>query len=449
MQHITIRNFGPIKDIDIDLDKELEVIIGHQASGKSTFSKAVFFCKKIRDYFVQYLDGIMGTEYHYNDELYVKFLKFIRRPFMGYFGTTKHMAPFTIKYYYEKESNRYVAISLDDDHFAKFSFSDGMYEEICDMIKQVVLVSKQSKEAPFAKSFLEHRSTLEKMKVPVNDIFKDDDVLVYVPAGRNLLAIIPDAFGKKIGYIQNNADAELEIDISQIDLITQEFIQYIRNMRADFGSRLEEMTQNYLKTVKGQIKNHHVEMAIELIRQILRADYICDKDGEKLFYDRDHWVKLMFGSSGQQEIVWALNIIFLAILKNEKTFLVFEEPESHLFPDSQVVIAQLVAFMIHSCRSRAIITTHSPYMLTAVNLLLYSGKEEENRNKDTVIRRELRLQPGCVGAYFLSHETGNLKDIVGAKKGLIDALAIDGASDSINAQMDKILENSVRNRGIS
>lgn len=448
MQQIIIKNFGPVRNIDIDLDKELEVIIGPQASGKSTFSKTVYFCKKIRDYFMQYLDGIMGVEYRYNNELYVKFLKFLRRPFMGYFGTTKHMVPFMIKYYYEKEHGRYVTIGLDDDHYAKFEFSDEMREAICDMIKQVVLVSNKSKDASFAQSFLNQRSMLEKMKAPVNAIFGDDDMLVYIPAGRNLLAIIPDAFGKKTGYVQNDADIELEIDISQIDLITQEFIQYIRDMRADFGSKLEEMTQNYLKTVKGQIKNHDVEMACRLIRQILRADYVCDKDGEKLFYDDEHWVKLMFGSSGQQEIVWGLNIIFLAILKNEKTFLVFEEPESHLFPDSQAVIAELVALMIHSSGSRGIITTHSPYMLTAVNLLLYSGKEEENRNKDTVVRKELRLQPGSTGAYFLSNETGCLKNIMGTGKGLIDALEIDGISGKINEQMDRILENSVRHRGI-
>lgn len=446
MQHITIQNFGPIRYIDIDLDKELEVIIGPQASGKSTFSKAVFFCKKIRDYFMQYLDGIMGLEFRYNYELYVKFLKFIRRPFMGYFGTTKHMAPFTIKYYYEKERSRFVTISLDDDHYAKFEFSDGMREAICDMIRQVVMVSNQSKDASFAQSFLNQRSMLEKMKAPVNAIFGDEDMLVYVPAGRNLLAIIPDAFGKKTGYVQNDVDIELEIDISQIDLITQEFIQYIRDMRVDFGSKLEEMTQNYLKTVKGQIKNHDVETACRLIRQILRADYICDKDGEKLFYDDEHWVKLMFGSSGQQEIVWGLNIIFLAILKNEKTFLVFEEPESHLFPDSQEVIAELVALMIHSSKSQVIITTHSPYMLMAVNLLLYSGKEERH-NENVVVQKELRLQPGSVGSYFLSNETGSLKNIVGKKKGLIDALAIDGISESINERMDRILENSFRNRG--
>lgn len=447
MQHITIRHFGPINEIDVDLDKNMEMIIGPQASGKSTFSKTVFFCKKIRDYFLQYLNSIMNTEYWYSDELYVNFLKFIRRPFMGYFGTTKHMESFEIKYYYQKETNRYVSIGLDKDHYAKFTFSYAMRNEICDMIKQAVTVAAHSKHSPFAEAYLKQTGFLEKMMVPVKEIFCDYDKLIYIPAGRNLLAIIPDSFGNKSVSMQGGIEVESQVDITQIDLITQEFIQYIREIRSDFGTKLEEITQNYLKTVKGQIRNHDVELACTLIREILRADYICDKDGEKLFYDEEHWVKLMFGSSGQQEILWALNIIFLAILKNEKTFLVFEEPESHLFPDSQETIAELVALLIYSSKSQVIITTHSPYMLTAVNLLIYSGEEEKKMgNEEAVVRKELRLPPGTVGAYSLSHVTGCLKDIIGKRKGLIDALEIDGISDSINERMDKILQTSIQNR---
>ena len=121
MRHITIEHFGPIKKIDIDLNKKLEVVIGPQASGKSTFIKVVYFCRKIRDYFLQYLSGVINTELNYTDELYTNFLKYIRRPFMGYFGTTKHMGDFFIRYYYDKETDRYVSINLDKDRYAKFN----------------------------------------------------------------------------------------------------------------------------------------------------------------------------------------------------------------------------------------------------------------------------------------------------------------------------------------
>ena len=445
MEHIMIRNFGPVRKVDIDLNKNMEVVIGPQASGKSTFSKTIYFCKKIRDYFLQYLNGIMNTEDLYREDLYFNFLKFVRRPFMGYFGTTKHMERFEIKYFYSKEKNRFVKIILDDDRFAKFSFSNEMRDELCDMIEQVVRVAAESRKLSFADSYLAQAGFLERLRVPVNEIFCDDNMLVYIPAGRNLLAVVPDTFAMGETSVQD--EEEMSIDISQIDLITQEFIRYIRKIRSEFGTKLEEITQNYLKTVRGEIRNHDVELACGLIRKILRADYICDREGEKLFYDQEHWVKLMFGSSGQQEILWALNIIFMAILKNEKTFLVFEEPESHLFPDAQETIAQLAALLINSSKSRIIVTTHSPYMLTAANLLIYSRVEEGKSGENAVVKKELRLSPDTVGAYFLSPDTRDMKSIIGEGKGLIDALQIDGISASINDRMDQIMENSFRNRG--
>ena len=133
MRHVAIKRFGPISEMDIDLDKSLEVFIGPQASGKSTFSKVVYFCRKIRDYFLQYLDRVISTEFYYTPELYVNFLKYIRRPFLGYFGTTKHMEDFKIRYDYEKESDRYVTISLDKDRYAKFIFSNALKEDICNI----------------------------------------------------------------------------------------------------------------------------------------------------------------------------------------------------------------------------------------------------------------------------------------------------------------------------
>lgn len=100
---------------------------------------------------------------------------------------------------------------------------------------------------------------------------------------------VPDVFGTKN---TTEADAEVQVDITQIDFITQEFIQYIRNLKTNFGSKLEDIRQNYLKTVTGQIRNQDVELACNLIRDVLWADYVNDQDGEKLYFDKEHWVKL-------------------------------------------------------------------------------------------------------------------------------------------------------------
>lgn len=439
MRKITIQDFGPLSRVDLQLDKQLQIVIGPQASGKSTIVKVVYFCRKIRDYLADYARQIVSNGYS-REEFYVNFYKFLRKPFMGYFGTTKHMKQFYIKYYYDVFADKYVDISLDKDHYAIFKFSDSLEKSIYDLIHEATHVASSISEN-FADAYFQEAAFFDSIKKQTCKIFSDDERLLYIPAGRNLLATIPELIQANFGTPQPLSNG---IDISQIDFITQEFIQYIRQMRNNFGSKLNDITMNYLKTEKGQIKNKDVELACSLIKGILKADYVSDREGEKLFYDEQNWVKLMFGSSGQQEVLWALNIMFLAILKNEKTFLVFEEPESHIFPDAQVLIAQLVALMINSSHSAIFLTTHSPYMLTAFNLLIYSGKVETT-NTSPIIERQYRLKANNVAAYLIPSSKSKLQSLVDNKRGLIDALEIDRISDTINDKMDALLQLAINN----
>src|ERR1700730_18192453 len=54
MQKLTIHHFGPIKDAEISLDR-LFVLIGPQASGKSTIAKLVYFFLHARDEVVAFV----------------------------------------------------------------------------------------------------------------------------------------------------------------------------------------------------------------------------------------------------------------------------------------------------------------------------------------------------------------------------------------------------------
>ena len=46
MARLIIRNIGPIKNVDIELNK-VNVFIGEQSSGKSTIAKIISFCSSI------------------------------------------------------------------------------------------------------------------------------------------------------------------------------------------------------------------------------------------------------------------------------------------------------------------------------------------------------------------------------------------------------------------
>ena len=440
---IVIRNFGPLKDATISLNKNLYVVIGQQAVGKSTMSKAIYFCRKIRDYLKDYAREILNRNIY--GEYQENFLRFLRTPFMGCFGTTKHMDSFEIQYFYDDSPGmeRSVKITLGRRGYVNFAFSENLKEEIRRLLN-LALDYRDSSVDNLLESFRQQQDLLALFARECDNVFRDDERLLYIPAGRNLLATIPDFIGSRFGSAQITVNG---VDIRQLDLITQEFTEHIRHIRDRFGVRLGEIVENYLKTVRGQIPNKDVELARDLIRQILKGEYVYDRDFEKLYYQNDKWIKFMFASSGQQEILWALNSIFLLILQREKTFLIFEEPESHLFPDSQEQIARLIALLINSNGSEVFVTTHSPYMLTAFNLLAYSGQvEKEKAERSSVVERQFRIKHKAMMAYYLQGSKERMVSLM--EDGLIKASAIDDISDVINDKMDQIQDAELYGGGL-
>ncbi len=65
---ITIQNFGPVQNARLDLNKNFQIFIGAQASGKSTLCKVVYFCQKLRDYTLDFLmNEQQFTQNHKNE----------------------------------------------------------------------------------------------------------------------------------------------------------------------------------------------------------------------------------------------------------------------------------------------------------------------------------------------------------------------------------------------
>ena len=148
-----------------------------------------------------------------------------------------------------------------------------------------------------------------------------------------------------------------DVSVDEMDLTMQEFIRLIRTTRSKFGSKIPEMVKVYTKTVKGQINNNALDHAYRLIKRILKADYTSESDGEKIYFDDSHWVKLMYGSSGQQEALWILMLAFSIILEKRDAYFIIEEPEAHLFPIAQKDMVSLISLMSNeigraSCEER-------------------------------------------------------------------------------------------------
>ena len=136
MESIKIENFGPIKYVDINLDKDIQIFVGEQAAGKSTLCKTIYFCKKIKDYLISFITNIETVKNVKQDDYYKKFITELRSKFIGTFGTTKHMDPFTIKYLFGKHKIDIVLSAKNDKGYIRFYFDSLLRTFIADILKE-------------------------------------------------------------------------------------------------------------------------------------------------------------------------------------------------------------------------------------------------------------------------------------------------------------------------
>lgn len=431
MNRIDIENFGPIREATIDLDKNLQVFIGAQASGKSTICKIIYFCQKIRDYTLDFLmDSEQFTENHKN-EYFNNYLKYLTRQFMGCFGKTTHMQQFTINYQFNRKQ---ISVKLNKDGYVRFILNAQLKNEIYGLIDNAADMFLHGLNSNRFYTILDNITAIGVMKRQLRDalylIFASDAEIIYIPAGRSLLATMSEQLH--------------DFSITDMDLTMQEFINLIRLTKSKFGSKIPEIVKNYTKTVKGQINNTSLEQAYELIKKIFKADYTSENEGEKIYFDEHHWVKLMYGSSGQQEVLWILMLSFITILEKRRSFIVIEEPEAHLFPIAQKDVISLISLMVNATNSRVIITTHSPYILTSLNILLYSDKVENHikSNHKLIIPKNLRIPYHTFAVNkveSISVNKNNLESLLDEETHLIMTEYIDEVSSITNKELESLL----------
>ena len=436
MKVIRLRDVGPIKNISMDIDNGINIIIGEQASGKSTLAKEIYFFKKIRDYFIDYLCNSSNFTFSSSDEQYIAFLKSIRSNYMESFGTTKHLPKtYSLTYTYGEKNS--VSVSLDEKNYVRFKFSAEMETQIraaLDAVKKIydtadingkelynAYLIRQKQREDIASHFGEFAKKL----------FFEEGEPVYIPAGRSMLSVMSEQMDV--------------VDVKGLDLPMRDFVRRIRELKSRFGKKLPEVVTDYVKTIKGQIKNKDVELAMETIEKILHGQYVSDADGEKLYIDSKRWVKLIYSSSGQQEALWILNMLFISILENKKTFFIIEEPEAHLFPLAQKYMMEMIALTHNSTGSQVLVTTHSPYILTSTNLLIYSGLIENRMNGTTsIVDRRYRLSEGTVKAYRLRTDS-SFSTIMDESNSFINAGEIDEVSEILNNETDKMIRMEFEN----
>ena len=426
MQRMTIRSFGPVKEAHLQID-DILLFIGPQASGKSTISKTIYFFKSLKDDLIRYI--VDSLEENRFDRPLGTFAKRTRAKFLNFWGPTLHLTGIYLKYEYSPDVS--VTVTLKEK-YVNPQFSNGFKRGFSEVINHAkAFHSSVPKRDPrymsssdIVTAESEKRTFLVNIQKLANKLFGDDRDIVFVPAGRSLLAILSD----QLSYIHPH----------KLDDLMRAFIERINASKGVFSRSLDDLVKERRQLTQEKIDFETLGVAQAIIRRILKGTYRCDSDGEKLFFTPNKYTRLDYASSGQQEAIWILLLIFLILLENKSVFIVFEEPEAHLYPEAQKDAVELMALLSNVSNNQLVVTTHSPYILSSFNNLLYASAvaTKSKRKVEALIDKRLWINPQRLSAYFVAE--GGMKSIVDEETKLLKTEAIDSASIAINAVYDKL-----------
>lgn len=443
---LIIKNFGPIKEVHLDL-KNVNVFIGPQATGKSAIAKVYTIFKAPRKFFYK-KEGekqatIIDTDEKATEEVKAVFKEYNIDSFL-YPNTEIEFDSELHTITYKSGVLKYKAKLLQHiTNLKELALNfDTNRTEIVSILKRLSSKFVQFEIQAFnflnksitAQTIVENHWDKDLTKDNCKDIFEilipiEDDLststAVYIPAERNFVNII-----KK---------SALNLILNKVPIP-----QHILS----FGAELEKLN---LK-----------EIPLDFIQKGLIYKVI---DGEERIYINDNQsIMLTEAASGIQSVVPLLASTRVALGVSHRSF-VIEEPELNLFPLAQY---ELINYLESNRKNPYwdwedygtihTYTTHSPYILSSLNNLLYAHKVRailisklsitdvtsksypkiiEIDNKINAIVKAT-IDPEAFTAYQICD--GMAKPIFNRETGLIEDNYIDLASDKINDDFDKLME---------
>ncbi|HEY4147963.1 MAG TPA: AAA family ATPase [Chitinophagaceae bacterium] len=395
-EKLVIKNFGPIKSVELELGR-MTVLIGEQATGKSTVAKLLAVCRYFS--YIYWDGGIVIPSP--NESIFSLGL--------NEWGLTEAIKADSYIYYECKHysltvENEVVKIPVHDDD------TNSVILETEDVFTE--------KLTPLSNEFTHLLENLETLKrksrsesnfgvgwnVPIsffkNDVAKIMDNPFYLPTERGLQSIF--SLGKS--SIQNISDS-LFNQFAQLDQIARLFKK---------ETIIEPLNITY-KNIDGK-------------------GYIKKNNEERFF-------SLFSAASGYQSTI---PVVLLAkyyseIRRKNKTFII-EEPELNLFPAAQQKLMQYMVDIVVNRGSSILATTHSPYVLASFNNMLYAyqiGQKKPNETAEIVDQRHW-LNPDDVSAYMLLPD-GTCENILDTEENMIKAEKIDEVSGILNEQFNALL----------
>lgn len=426
MHKLTICNMGPVRYCTLDISQFM-TLTGFQASGKSTIAKAIYYFRTIKNDILDLSIKRMSNQSVLNriqekmPSLEKELGNYLREKFIRTFGSSWHM-PMDMRLEYRFSESCFIEISLKKPQ--DYPLPNYIWIQFSDTIRE--FLKRESFHAQVFRTASYDQKWKYDLQEELDGLFEDRYEVVYIPAGRSMMTLLSE----QLNYIYATMD---DAQKRSLDICTKDYLERILRLKPEFSEGIAGIFARH------SAKDLPLNEILNRMSQILRGQYQYHNGEERIVLDDNKYVKLNFSSSGQQECVWILNLLCYYLAQAKPVLFIIEEPESHLFPESQKYMMELVA-LAGNYGHAVIVTTHSPYVLGTLNNLLYAGNIPENNRMfaQKVIPSCCWLFYRTFSAYFV--KDGKAEDCMDHEIHMIQNERIDEISKVINEEFERLLE---------
>lgn len=390
MQTIEIRNIGPLVETGIIPVSQVMLLIGEQSTGKSTFMKILCFCCWLEKQVMIGGDSIVSKYTHY--------------------------------YRFWNELKKF-------HHFNDEFLSDSSYIKYDGSAIQIEMRGKKRNAKIVRKpKFAEIRHNLK---------------ISFLPSERNLLSSIQNIenlYRSKdvdmlFNYILEWGEARLQFGVANpLDLV------FVDKMKYHYDAKNGDVLT--LADGHSKIKPYYASSGVQsaLPIQVL-ATYLAGEVGTSAKISPVDYLKQLDLTDSKIDIK-----VMTSVLKNiqnrssYKSFHMFiEELEQNLFPKAQFELVKMLVGLLKKIEQKStgytstvFLTTHSPYVLTALNvMMLASAAYEMSPDKVNDLGLEDYVLPkGAYSAYCI--KDGRFENIVDEEFGFIKGDFLDSVSELVD-----------------
>jgi predicted ATPase len=318
---IKIRNFGPIKAFDFDLEKNWVVIFGKNNMGKSYGIYMVYLL--VKTWLNTQSEVSTNTQF---DQLQHQFLAEFQQAFSATFDKVDNTT--------SRFSKLPMRLSLSTD------------------------IAELTIEIKDRKLVLGNSSLLKEIQNSIDAVKQ----VYYLPAARFGIYQALSSFAAIFAELSKNRR-----------FLTQKVeIPTLSDPVSDYFLGLSNIKNSLVPGNKAIL-----DIVAEIEQNILKGEVIFDTFLKKIFYkpsDMDLVLELSLTSSMVSELAPIVCYLkYIVAFAEPKSLLFIEEPEAHLHPEAQVQLIEILAKLVKA-NVKLVMACHSDYMFNKMNSLILGEK---------------------------------------------------------------------------